>query len=734
MSATVTARDDKRNFAYYLVGTLFFAGPVAHLFFSMWTSGAHAFLLNTVNIPFAQPGGQSLQAILMLAGGVFFSLLILFANDWRKRYQGFILISTTVLVLVLLDLLGIGLATERINLTSGLNIGVFFVGVAIGLMTELRRSDDGGGDLLSIDFRHDDSGWAHWIVPERNRNRPAEFAAAYRYLVVAIVLVVLAANALNIVYNGSTVQILLHSGASVGLLYFIYSLLDINTMTLGGSAESESDPDETQFEVLGPQQSGKTYLALGINLTVRNNNQYQLEGLRGRMPDIVEEHADRVTGQREGLTDWGIGNTMIDAAEKVVLEFVRKNTKQGELLSATVNMYDYPGEVLEGLAKEYNQKRGKQMTDGGEPAEDDPEAADTETQSSADGDTEGSLGSIEDIIGDVEFDEPLEDESPDDSADSVDPQTTEDSNDSDNSVDPQVTEDDDGDVANDTASPETIDLDEIDGAVPDDESPRTDTSPAANPLDGQDYDSASDQPTVGTDTDTVPGNTDTDDDSTSSDTDTTTSPTIGDSASPTREITTGAVKDTDSPTAQDDDTDESVGDSSQTPQDSSNGVQTVSNISPDEIDKVKKALIKNVGTADKLLVLIDSQRFVTDGDIMADDPGMMLKEMTQIVQGAGPDEIIPVATKADHFIPEYDNLTSGTTPTSGEFEEFSEHVHQRLSSHPMAGNLIELADYQVFPLFFLTGTDKNGEQKLRVKDGQIRPIGYDQLIDAVVRQ
>jgi len=149
---------------------------------------------------------------------------------------------------------------------------------------------------------------------------------------------------------------------------------------------------------------------------------------------------------------------------------------------------------------------------------------------------------------------------------------------------------------------------------------------------------------------------------------------------------------------------------------------------------VKQALIKNVGSADKLLVLIDSQRYLTEGDIIADDPGMMLKEMTQIVQGAGPEEIIPVATKADHFLSEYEGLTAGSTPTSGELENFREHVHQRLAAHPMAGNLIELADYPVFPLFFLTGTGKDGERKLRVTDGQIRPIGYNELIDAVVTQ
>jgi hypothetical protein len=670
MSTEITARDDKRNFLFYLVGTLFFAAPVAHLFFTVWTGSAQDFLLNTVDIPLARAGGESLQAVLMLAGGVFFSLLVLFANDWRKRYQGYILILTTLLVLVVFDLLGIGLATKGINVASGLNIATFLIGVSIGVMTELRRSADGGGDLLDIDFRHEDSTWAHWIVEARNRNRPAEFEAAHRLLVVSIVLVVVAANLLNFGYNQSLLQILVHLGASVGLLYFVYYLLNINTMILGGDEGAEGEPDETQFEVLGPQQSGKTYLALGINMTVKNDEQYELKGLRGRMPDIVDDHAKRIMGQQSGLIGWGIGNTMIDAAERVEIEFLRKNTRQGELLSANVNMYDYPGEVLEGLAQEYNDKRGRQMTDGGKPAEEGTDTDEEPAQSSRNGGSEESLGSIEDIISDVDTEEPAAEENAEGA---------------DESADPGPPEEHVG-ASDEPAGVETVDLSDIDGSVPDADKSEQRLGPEANPIDAQEEDGEpqfSTGTTDGQSTETAEGSTDS---------------------------------------------------SSQDASDPDPGAQSAQNIASDEIDKVKQALIKNVGSADKLLVLIDSQRYLTEGDIIADDPGMMLKEMTQIVQGAGPEEIIPVATKADHFLSEYEGLTAGSTPTSGELENFREHVHQRLAAHPMAGNLIELADYPVFPLFFLTGTGKDGERKLRVTDGQIRPIGYNELIDAVVTQ
>jgi hypothetical protein len=653
----------------------------------MWASGAHQFLLNTLNIPLTAPGGESLQLALMILAGLFFSLLLLFANDWRKRYQGYILIAGTAVVLLVLNVFGIGLFTENITLLNAVNIGGFIVGLIIGLMTELRENGEGdGGDLTKIDFQHEDSSWANWITTESGRQTPAEFPIAYKGLVGLIVAVVSIANVFNVMYNQNIGEVAVHTIASLILLYSLYSLLDINV------EKSEEETSEVQFEVLGPQQSGKTYLALGLNLSIKNNDAYEIGGFDGRMPDIVEEHSNRITGKVSGLIDWGIGNTMIDAAEKVIIEFKKTDKKRGEVLAATVNMYDYPGEVLEDLADEYNEKRGKKMTDGGESSNSDDNDQEQEEE------TKDDLGTIDQITG---------------------------KNDTDKESSNQITsESTEADIQNHTRAIETGNEESVKQGDDNSEVENADSSSTAG-------DNTNGENPLGTLGD-IPVDDQSQDQSSKGEKDETSEP-------GTQRLET---EDTDDPiwgdnressdeskqVVDDDEDADTLGDS---PNQSDGSMQDSIDIDPDEIDKVKNALAKNVGAADKLVVLLDSQRFLTQDDIIKDDPGMMLKEMTQIVQGAGPDEIIPVATKADYFMKEYEDLSTGTLPTEEEMEEFSKYVNKKFDNHPMAGNLLELADYPVFPVYFLTGKGKDGGHKLRVKDGRIHPIGYEKLIDVV---
>ena len=672
---------------FYLGVTILSGAAVAHLFFRMWASGAHQFLLNTLNIPLTAPGGESLQLALMILAGLFFSLLLLFANDWRKRYQGYILIAGTAVVLLVLNVFGIGLFTENITLLNAVNIGGFIVGLIVGLMTELRENGQGaGGDITKIDFQHENSSWANWITTESGRQTPAEFPIAYKGLVALIVAVVSIANIFNVMYNQNIGEIAVHTIASLVLLYSLYSLLDIN------AEKSDKETSEVQFEVLGPQQSGKTYLALGLNLSIKNNNAYEIEGFDGRMPDIVEEHSNRITGKVSGLIDWGIGNTMIDAAEKVIIEFKKTDKKRGKVLAATVNMYDYPGEVLEDLADEYNEKRGKKMTDGGESPNSNKDDGEQKEETGDD------LGTIDQITGENNTD--------------------------DESVNQNTSESTEADIQDHTRAVETRDKNSIKKEDDDSEaengdsiSTTTDDTNGESPLGTLDDIPVDDQPQDQSSKGEKSENSESG----------IQMPEMEDEADPVWGDNKENSGDSNHVADNDGDVDTLDGSADQ----SDESMQDSIDIDPDEIDKVKKALAQNVGAADKLVVLLDSQRFLTQDDIMKDDPGMMLKEMTQIVQGAGPDEIIPVATKADYFMQEYEDLSTGTLPTEEELEEFSKYVNEKFDNHPMAGNLLELADYPVFPVYFLTGKGKSGEHKLRVKDGRIHPIGYGNLINVV---
>jgi hypothetical protein len=586
----------------------------------MWIRGAYRFFESQINLPLGLMG--DVQVLVMLGSGLYLAWLVLFANDWRKRYQGYILVFGSVLMVAILGFFGIGIPNA--NFSSPVNIAAFLFGLCIGIVSEARAGVQSlGGDLTQIDYSHPENSWAHWMTTEQGRNSPAEFPVAYRGLVLFIFTVVMGANVLNILFNQNLLQVLFHLGVSAGLLYFLYELLDINVMVLEEEStqstsaisfeDNEKEPS-VQFEVLGPQQSGKTYLALGLHLTLTRDERYDVSVVEGRMPDIVEEHTKRLVGVRSGLIDWGIGNTMIDTAEKVEIEFTKTDTRRGKSLRATVNMFDYPGEVLEDLAQKVRQRKGQKMTDGGEPREGGPNGSEPADQEDRD-----NLKTFDGVVDETQ--QPIADggEGSDDDLGTLD------------------------DVVDETLEDMM------------DETQQLDTD-AGEP---KDFDNGS-------------------------------AANAGDDADPKTDV-------------------ENVR------------------------KKVEKALITNVGDAEKLLVLLDSQRFQTGEDIVEDDPGMMLREMIEIVQGADPDEIIPVATKADYLLEEYDGLFPEEPPTTEQYGEFREYVHTRYNNgNPLASTLIELADYPVFPVYYLTGRDANGEYKLKVDDGNVHPVGFDHLLDAIV--
>ncbi|WP_135305435.1 hypothetical protein [Haloarcula amylovorans] len=586
MPTTISTHEDERgSFVFYLIGTAILTLPVTHMFYKMWTQGAYLFFDSLISFPFVPETASGLQPLVMLGSGLYLSWLVLFANDWRKRYQGYILMLGTIVTVVTLAALGVGI--PNLDLTRPVNVGSFIIGLFIGVATESRPGADKlGGDLTAIDYRNRENTWAHWVTTERGRKNPAEFPIAYRGLVLFIIVVVMGGNVLNFIFNQNTVQVALHFITSLGLLYFLYSFLDINIMMIEAGSSPDStinfeqkvDQPNVQFEVLGPQQSGKTYLALGFLLTLTRDDKYTIQSLLGRMPEIIEEHSNRVIGVTDGLIDWGIGNTLIDTAERVGIEFTKTDTDRGKVLDGTINMFDYPGEVLEDLSEELDQQRGQKMTDGGEQPPD----------SSTDQEDE-DLGTLGDVV---------------DQAQDADTEDTE------------------------KFGPDKV---------------ATQTESAEDKL----------------------------------------------------ESTSGGE------------------------------------LAEREI--VTRALIKNVGSAEKLIILIDSQRFVTEDGIIKNDPGMMLTEMTKISQSAGPDEVIPVATKADYLMEEYDDLDAGTLPTDEEYSEFRQHAEEMLDNgHPMVSTLIELADHPVFPVYYLTGTNEDEETKLKVEDGRIHPIGYEPLLNAIV--
>lgn len=699
MRTTMNAPGEARNFIFYLVGTLLFTLPVAELIFTMWQTGGYQLALARANLPLISSGGESLQAILMFGFGLYFAWLLLYANDWRKRYQGYILIIGTISLLALLSVFGIGILTDNFNLSNPINIASLFIGTILAVTTEIRAGEGklGGGDLLRIDYSHKKSGWAHWLTTETGRDRPAEFPIAYRGIILLIIGVLAGANVINLQYNQNVSQVSFHFISSLGLMYFLYSLMDINIGSKkDGDNKQESDgsiqfdkgeqSSDVRLEVLGPQQAGKTYLALGMHLVLTQDNEYQIQRIGGRMPDIIEQHSKRVAGKMSGLVGWGIGNTMIDVAQKVSIKFTKTDRSRGEYINSAVSMLDYPGEVLEDVAEEFENQTERKMTDGGEQDED---------QNT--GYSEEEEDTIKQMLGNLHKDEW---DGQEQSTSTTDVNADEGETDTNHQQ-----EDEDGtlpSLAESVADPGSTEKDET----------------------AQSDDAETDPDESGADTNP---NTDMEDDAeTGPDDSINTNPDVHTTANEEAEDTetTGPQE------AEDEVAPEMRGNSDMEGPGASSASTDVSH---SEREKVKDALIENIGTADKLVVLLDTQRFVTGDDIIMNDPGMMIKEMTKIAQGAGPDEIVPVATKADYLLDEYEELNAETAPGNSEYAQFRQFVNERFQrSHPLANTLIELSDHSVLPVYFLTERVNDSEYKLKIKDGQIQPVGYDDLIDVVI--
>jgi hypothetical protein len=571
----------QRKFVGYLIGISLFALPVSHMFYTMWVSGAYNFFNSALDLTFIPAGESSIQVIVMLGSGLYLSWLLLFANDWRKRYQGYLLITGTVIVVAALGVLGIGI--PNINLTSPYNLGALVLGSLLGLLAELR----GEGDMLKIQFSDSDSSWGNWVVNESNRDRPAEFPLAFRGLVVYISVVMAAAVLLNFIYTSNFQLAVIHLATSAALLYFLYAFLDLDIQigedSQGGSSnfvefdQNESEEESVRFEVLGPQQSGKTYLALGLHLTLARTDNYSISGVAGKMPDILEEHDQRLGGKESGLAEWGISGTLIDGAERIAIDFSKTDTIRGKTFTGSVNMFDYPGEVLEDLSDELESRRSKKVTDGGQRDSSPP----VEDEQDANLENEDSLGTLDDVAEGVQHDNQQQDEVGDE--------------------------------------------------------------PAPTGTDGTETDSTGDR------------------------------------------------------------------------------------------EKVMQALVKNVGEADTLILLLDTQRFTAPGDIIKNDPGMMLKEMTRIVESADPDETILVATKADYLMDGLKGISRSEPLTDDEYERFRNYVNEEFENgNILANTLVDLADYPVFPVHYLTGEDEDGETKLLIKDGGVRPVGYEELLTSLI--
>lgn len=676
---------ERRDFVWYLGGILLTTPVLAHLFYNMWLGGGYVLARYLTVVPFIPDGVTGVEALLSFGFGVYLGLLVLYSNDYRKRYQGILLLSGLVVLVGGLTVGGLGLGV------TPLNAAALAGGILLGLVVEAVRSDALGleGELRLVNLGKSSIGNA-----VRDDDEAAQFRVASFALVAVTVLAVVAGNVLYLVVNPPGMETYSFSAAyAVGSLVFFYFLHGFITLDPTGT-NGGSDPDTTSFEVMGPKSSGKTYFALALFLEVLNDeDRYDLEGRSRGIRSLVNEYNNAGDDLR-----WDIANTLPDEAIPLRFEFIARSRLNPSRIE--VNMLDHPGEILPDVSE--NLSGNRTVTDGGEPDEESGENTVTLPENAADDD-----GEIAAEILDRSDDEPDEEESDGEKADGEETTLASD-------VDTVGTDD----------AAEVGDEDES-GSVGTDASPvepeastsDTDAGPTTEADAGTEA-----EPTTGAET----GSSSVDPDAGSVETDT---------GSPTVESDEGADA---SAEESDDDATSTATDDSATGADAEEG-GSAAGVDREPVsaqDKVIKRVESNVKDADKLVFLLDSERFHGHVPPAASTSNMHVEDFSDIVENVDVEDVVLVASKADFFIDAWqEEMGHQSRPTSSEkrFESFREYVAERMMGDLQIKGLARTVNAStIHPVYFVT-EERDGElQPKPDEQGNIQPVGVENVLESII--
>jgi hypothetical protein len=151
-------------------------------------------------------------------------------------------------------------------------------------------------------------------------------------------------------------------------------------------------------------------------------------------------------------------------------------------------------------------------------------------------------------------------------------------------------------------------------------------------------------------------------------------------------------------------------------------------------NEIVEEVSKNVEESDKLVMILDTERFLNKMPNPS-EYSMQTNEMRRIAESCNPDEIILMATKADYFIPQWqenENYESRpTTDNQERWKNFIDYVSDEFNENvAISAFMDEVNASRVYPVFFHT----DGENDLTLDDdGNIRTEGYDRVLKALTR-
>ncbi|WP_058366142.1 hypothetical protein [Haloparvum sedimenti] len=680
---------ERRDFAWYLGGILLTTPVLAHLFYNMWLGGGYLLARYLTIVPFVPDGVTGVEALLSFGFGVYLGLLALYSNDYRKRYQGLLLLSGLVVLVGGLTIGGLGLGV------TPLNAAALAAGVLLGVVVEAARSDALGleGELRLVNFEKSSVGNA-----VRDDDEAAQFRVASLALVAVTVLAVVVGNGLYLVVSPPGLETYSFSAAYVvASLVFFYFLHGFITLDPTGESEG-ADPNTTSFEVMGPKQSGKTYFALALFLEVLNNeDKYDLEGRSKGIRSLVNEYNNAGEDLR-----WDIANTLPDEAVPLRFEFIARSRLNPSRIE--VNMLDHPGEILPDVSENLSGERT--VTDGGSPDEDEEESDEVTVPL-----PENATGDDDEIQANKVLDRRFSRDETD--ADEEGPGTE-----GETDAEADETARDEGDrSASDDGATSDVDTVEADASATNGDAEATTVEDTGSSVDA-------DTSTVDSDTSTV------DPDASTVDPDEEPDASAEEPSGDASEAASTAAD------AEGDESEDGEADEAEATDEDAGPTASVNREPVSAQDKVIKRVENNVKESDKLVFLLDSERFHGHVPPGASSANMHVEDFSDIVENVDIDDVVLVASKADFFIEEWqEEKGHQARPESSakRFESFREYVAEQLLGDLQVKGLARMVNAStIHPVYFIT-EERDGElQPKPDKQGNIQPVGVENVLESII--
>jgi len=141
-------------------------------------------------------------------------------------------------------------------------------------------------------------------------------------------------------------------------------------------------------------------------------------------------------------------------------------------------------------------------------------------------------------------------------------------------------------------------------------------------------------------------------------------------------------------------------------------------------DTTLRKIIKRIRESEKIVAIIDCERF-------ENDESLAIEDTIEIIKNISNKKIIPVATKTDVFIPKYESEPGYNGDISQNKTAFKKCVHFELKSNPQYNKLIDLTDYvSCFPVHLKTKECEIGE---KVPKLPIELHGFQTVLDELAK-